>query len=372
MYSKLYLPENNIPVCLPRSTSRQKEQQQSLDQYLRVNYPQVASRAMSFLQTTSLVDNRNDVKVLNVLQGEIAHATSLQADIVLSTDATTCHVVALRSTSARLVPLVTVTHVDSIGYIPCLQSAMRGHIDYHQQPKIQMEIHMVGGFLDKRGTSQALSTFLISQFAELASLLKDQVHVILSTLCISSMNTTYLTSCPNSATPVARGLAIYPETGIVFMVNSISSFPSQHVGPAIALRTARLYSSSLYLKDTLYLIHDYNRNYDNFNSTTSSSVIRIQPFRYDVNRWLESLLQMTDQEMLFKTSTSPECEASDYCENIRKSIRFMQQVKCTDIFGPLLDQPLNFVRNNYTNSWNLDLKNLSDAGRSDFCKLFDN
>ena len=43
--------------------------------------------------------NKSDPRrIINVLQGEVAHATAEQADILVSDKATTCHILALRST----------------------------------------------------------------------------------------------------------------------------------------------------------------------------------------------------------------------------------------------------------------------------------
>jgi hypothetical protein len=341
-------------------------------------------------------DQKNSVKVLNVLQGEIAHASSLQADAVISTDATTCHIVAFRSTidtttasfkssisresspigkpstasTSTAPPLVTVAHVDKVGYTKSLYHSVQLHLDHHnkqqqenkeEKPRILMEIHIVGGFLDLKGASQMISTFLVTQIVELSNHFQhENMHFILSTVCISSMNTTsaltvdgmdsYMLSSDlanksMSLSPIVRGLGICPATGKIYMVNHC---PTYLLGPAIPLRTARLWSSATSLRgeDTLYLIHDKHNKVP-----SSSSTICILPFRYSShNEWLQSLLLMSDEEILLRTSTSPHCEGDHYCKSTREAIRFMQHVRCTDLFGQHLDQPLFYVRNKSENN----------------------
>jgi len=417
-FSRLHLPDDIVQkddngtlmktICLPNVENRPK---QHLDEYLSSHYPQLVSRSKKELLSSSFSsflggdDRKNSVKVLNVLQGEIAHATSLQADAVISTDATTCHIVAFRSTtdtttaslksnrsrasspidkpstgsSGTAPPLVTVAHVDKVGCTKSLYHSVRLHLDHHnkqqqehkeEKPRILMEIHIVGGFLDSNGVSQAISTFLITLIVEVANHFQhENMHFTLSTVCISSMNTTtaltvdgissymlsssefsypHLTNKTILLSPIVRGLGICPATGKIYNVNNCPTFL---LGPAIPLRTARLWSSSTSLcgDDTLYLIHSTH------NKEPSSSTICILPFQYSShNEWLQSLLQMSDEEILLRTSTSPHCEGDDYCTSIKDAIRFMQHVRCTDLFGPHLDQPMFYVRNqSESNKWDL-------------------
>jgi hypothetical protein len=73
-------------------------------------------------------------KVLNVLQSEVAHATSAQVDWLLSGDATTCHVVGLRSSSSsssrNSVALTSLAHLDEC-HVPSLDAIVQEHLHHH-------------------------------------------------------------------------------------------------------------------------------------------------------------------------------------------------------------------------------------------------
>ena len=114
-----------------------------------------------------LVTSTNSGRVLNVLQGEIAHCTPHQADVIVSDDATTCHVVSLwsryickdknhsyqqgynagneeecsKNTKKRGGAggdgaeslLASLTHIDGTGYRSCLREAVMEHFEYHSR-----------------------------------------------------------------------------------------------------------------------------------------------------------------------------------------------------------------------------------------------
>ena len=71
-------------------------------------------------------------RFLYVAQGEIAHCTPSQNHFLVSDRATTCHILALRSTSSNQEEaLCTLTHLDGPLYGPCLRSAVNEHAVYH-------------------------------------------------------------------------------------------------------------------------------------------------------------------------------------------------------------------------------------------------
>jgi hypothetical protein len=90
-----------------------------------------------------LITASNSGRVINVIQGEIAHCTPSQADILVSDDATTCHIVALRSICSRNIlgkdtVLATMTHLDGPGYETCLRDAVMEHIKHHNKGDLEM------------------------------------------------------------------------------------------------------------------------------------------------------------------------------------------------------------------------------------------
>ena len=207
-------------------------EKQALDEYLQ-SIPKVASRSHELLTSNAkcIQEDDDNVRYLNVLQGEMAHASSNEADVLCSSQATTCHIVALYSTCATdNLPLASLAHVDKVGYDGCLLSMVKEHIQHHEQktnhddfgfydeegneeveteqfiplndvclegplhdkpnsaPSIEMEIHLLGGFLDANGKSQELSTSLLLAFSKLAETFQDSVKMKIATAAISCMN----------------------------------------------------------------------------------------------------------------------------------------------------------------------------------------
>ena len=110
---RLYLPRRETAPC-------------SLDVYLQ-SIPTVASRSKQLLEQPSsaqvLKHAASSQKCLTVLQGEVAHASEEHTDLLVSGEATTCHIVALRSThSNSQSALASMAHVDRVDtYDECLE-----------------------------------------------------------------------------------------------------------------------------------------------------------------------------------------------------------------------------------------------------------
>lgn len=380
----------------------------SIDKYLS-SIPRVVSRSSelqlakeqpSFLDMTM---TSGGARVLNVLQGEVAHASTLQADYLVSAEATTCHVVVLRSTKSASVPLVSLAHVDK-AYDSCLEAMLKEHLHHHdraiaiekgedefgffmedeeeeeqliplndvaseqvplnnvfvepqqqqQAPSsgsflptptfvpekspsmpcfteaIEMELHMMGGFLDKDGTSQQLSTLLVERFNYLADKYKGRLRISLSTAAISCMNNT------QDSRPVNRGLGIDIATGEVFPLKS--TLPAHLEGPAVDIRSARAFCEEA--GHTLAIIHD----------STSNGQVRIQPFQYKAAEQLNVLLHVPDDVLLSVTSTSPDQESDQFCTNFRRTLSFVNTVPSETTFAN--GKPLAYSRSTSNlNEW---------------------
>jgi len=338
--------------------------------------------------TTALNTTTTTTRCLNVLQGEVAHASSLQTDVVVSAEATTCHIVALRSTTSVSVPVVSLAHVDQ-AYDSCLEAMVQEHIRHHhhhsnnsttttttttradsqvleeqdsdeygyfwdddeepteylEQVKgrpsededdhyhelIKMELHMLGGFLDKDGTSQELSTSLVTTFSYLAKKYRDKVRISLSTAAISCMNSSSsaadtTTTMPAAAAPKGRGLGIDIRTGKVFSVKT--TLPAHLEGPALEVRLARAWARACSTikgeKAALSVIHDTKSEHGH---------LRIEPFLYEPLETLNALLQVPDDVLLHYTSTSPECESAQFCGQLRRTLSFLNTVPKENVFG---------------------------------------
>lgn len=123
-----------------------------LKDYLR-RHPQLAQRARSLHRISELGPTLDDPaparkgqtqrqkprRILNVLQSEVAHATGLQVDYLVSAEATTCHVIGVQSSSSSSVSpyhhhnntkLTSLAHLDEC-HLPSLDAIVQQHLQYH-------------------------------------------------------------------------------------------------------------------------------------------------------------------------------------------------------------------------------------------------
>ncbi|KAL7450412.1 hypothetical protein ACHAWC_002331 [Mediolabrus comicus] len=185
------------------STRRRRlPQLMALDHYLATSVPQLTSSTQQLLFSShaaancdgshQVITSSNSGRVINVLQGEMAHCTPSQADVLVSDDATTCHILGLwsriccscscncggvqRAINERnkdgsvSTILASMAHIDSTGYQDCLKSAIDLHYGYHSSFQtsccdhkqgddeshlfvIEVYIHMMGGYNDDNATS---------------------------------------------------------------------------------------------------------------------------------------------------------------------------------------------------------------------------
>jgi Protein N-terminal asparagine amidohydrolase len=312
--------------------------------------PQIDAEALIETYATTSTDILTSTEsslsptVLYVAQGEIAHCTSSRTDILISDRATTCHLLALRSfsrheqstTTRKLLPLCTMTHLDQCTYDYCIRNAFETHYDYHhrcytstnitamQSVNIELDIHIVGGFLDTSGTSRTMSIWIMNLLADLA----DQYHarqpsmkMILRTACITAANHNH-----QHGGPIVRGLGINCRTGHIVAAHC------NNPGPAIRIRMARLWLNghgadecNLSLQSRLRLIQ-----------IPDSDLLMIEPLfpdgrccncRYlqsDLRVQIEQLLRIQDDTTLLKyCSTSPEYEEDDFCTSTRASFQYI-------------------------------------------------
>jgi len=287
----------------------------------------------------------SEKKILNVLQGEMAHAVPEQCDVMVSDDATTCHIVALRSyrdlNNKCSDIFASLTHIDDAHYEKCIRQMFLTHQKYYKEgfmngdSRIKLDIHVMGGFDDQDGTSREISESLISLFATIAKELKDMFKITIQTCAITSINDN------GCCAPIGRGFGIELETGVVFLAeveNSIS-------GPAVALRCARGWTANDGVHTpSLRIVHDVNKKHD--------GLIVVQPFKFEAFQDMDLLMNLPDDLMLQYTSTSPDVEKDNYCDNVRSTLRFLLNEKWRDYFGSKCDKPLVFRRSvKNVNEW---------------------
>lgn len=404
---RLYLPRRDTAPC-------------SLDVYLE-SVPEVADRTQRLFSEKNpqpLKEAALSQKCLTVLQGEVAHASEAQTDLLISAEATTCHIVALRSThnnnnqGEQGQALASMAHVDQPDvYEECLEKMVQQHLQHHldkvkdsesddygffmddddendsdddflsceimtmedeetdsrcssflpnpvagaqhrrsqslpsllpTMEPVEMELHIAGGYLDKEGTSQGLSTSLVHSFSRIADKYQGKLKISLSTAAISSMNNSNDNDGPRS-----RGLALNTHTGEVTPVTT--ALPSELDGPAMEVRSARLWSSSHRVQPELAVIH-----------TTAQDGITIHPFHYQARPQLDVLLKVPDPVLLKVTSTSPDYESDRFCNDLRRTLSFVNTVPVNQVFGGTVtgskqqqqQQPLRYSRSSGAlNAW---------------------
>eukprot|EP00557_Chaetoceros_sp_GSL56_P013698 CAMPEP_0176481442 /NCGR_PEP_ID=MMETSP0200_2-20121128/2821_1 /TAXON_ID=947934 /ORGANISM="Chaetoceros sp., Strain GSL56" /LENGTH=443 /DNA_ID=CAMNT_0017877645 /DNA_START=28 /DNA_END=1355 /DNA_ORIENTATION=- len=316
--------------------------------------------------------------VIYVHQREMAHASSRQYDnmgaILASDSATTCHIVAFRSVCVddnnntlrktndekkngkndELSFLATLCHFDSTDNLfPCLKHIIQHHVKYHEceddnddfaasSPTriCQMDIHMIGGYDDDQNTSSTLTHCLISSLAKLATQYKEILKLNLRTCIVGEFNTRYGIKESSRmddnggffheyfTSPIVRGLVMDVLSGKIHVL--LQHVDRSLVGPEPILRHARLWSSTSSssssdiaseVKDMM-VVHDYDKEQ-----------IILRPFTFHAFHGIEKLLSLPDCLLLEYTSTSPDCEADNFCDGIRKVCRYLMQTRVEDVFG---------------------------------------
>jgi hypothetical protein len=339
-----------------------------------------------------LITSANSGRVINVLQGEIAHCTASQADILVSDGATTCHIVALWSryidsksdegqdfidTIFNGSALATLTHIDGPGYERCVRDAIYEHIQYHSGQSwqitdnnytadvinswshqasfgkgiIDISIHVMGGFNDQNGSSIEISSSVLKTFAAVSSECNynsigrrlPQIRMTLKTCAVASAND------DGSRCPLGRGLGLEVATGSIFLaeVDDIAEdgdiVPGASAndgisaqGPAVTVRSVRLWASSFHLprskqENRLIVIHRPDSNF-----------LCIEPFFFGYHINAQRLLDYSDKKLLLATSTSPDVERNNFVGKVRVSLTYMNRNKSEKIFQ--LGRPIKFKR----------------------------
>ena len=230
---------------------------------------ELKSQPTRVLSSTTTLGQR----VINICQGEIGHVMAKQADIVVSDRATTCHVVAVRSTAFprnASNALVSLCHVDKAGYGGCLRDMIVRHRNDHGS-FCDVELHIVGGFSDFDGSSLAISEHLLRIFAQI-SLEEKDINIILRTCMVGCLND------DGFGSPIGRGLAMDVHSGSVFL----AAVDDTVAGPALVLRASRLWSSTT---DRAKLSTVHTEHCDDF---------VVEPFNLETFRGLNVLLSLPD------------------------------------------------------------------------------
>mmetsp|Transcript_8603 Transcript_8603/g.10864 ORF Transcript_8603/g.10864 Transcript_8603/m.10864 type:complete len:702 (+) Transcript_8603:142-2247(+) len=224
---------------------------------------------------TSTSSNSNSSSyppVIYAHQREVVYASNQQyhqQGAILTTDAaTTCHVLALRSTSTngkhsesgegnmnrdQTKILGSLCHLDSADYEACLEKIFETHVQFHHTSSnndkvninnmspnpnsIRMEVHIVGGYNDSKQTSieitHHLFTFLHKKALQYNSSSSSSCHpcrptiqVILQTCVVSKLNdiTSYTNHPTNSIDSLMKTIAATNPTSTAATNTSNNNF----------------------------------------------------------------------------------------------------------------------------------------------------
>ena len=305
-----------------------------------------------------------DAPVIYMHQGEIGHATSYQYNkrgaVLVSDAATTCHVLAFRSFRSNVNTHTrnehnadgkneyrifgSLCHLDSPEYESCLRNTVQDHMNYHQEDgrntldnststatsPICIEVHLVGGYNDAKGASSEITNAFFTLLKNLASEVTPHVvfHLKTCVVCglndsinyrIDTSNSNSNSNCASLSSPIMRGLAMDVNSGRIVLIKNVDG---ALLGPKPTLRRARLWC-----KDSrevcLNIVHHREQDF-----------ISIEPFVLKTFPDFHYFLKMPDDLLLEYTSTSPECEAENYCDEFRETARFLMSTNTEDVFGP--------------------------------------
>jgi len=354
-----------------------------------------------------LITSSNSGRIINVLQGEIAHCTPSQADILVSDDATTCHIVALRSCyvdmegenkmsqTANSKVLATMTHIDGPGYGASIRDAVNEHIKYHSMHSeqtisnsvedckescsyvenacngmIKMSIHIMGGFNDHGDSSIEITDDVLKTFAALSSECDDlatsgglpRMSMTLKTCAVSSSND------DGTGCPIGRGLAMEVATGNVFlaeveedrvrgapmMVASSIGTGGVSVDGNVQFLDARVRTSCVSAQGPTFTLRSTRLWASAFCSRPRKLALNviykpdrdylcITPFFFSPHPSASWLLSFDDDELLQKTSTSPAVEKPNFASNVRESLNYLNGTKSTMVFTRA-NMPVKFER----------------------------
>ena len=223
-----------------------------------------------------------------------------------SQDATTCHIMIMRSEYA-----VSVGHFDGSD----TQNGVKGMVEEIKRQSnrrtsgatdentIAIVVHLFGGFLDDRNISTKLLTELLTTLQQLSQ------TVNIRTACVDHINNE---SVNRRNQPIIYGVAIDLRNGDIFP----ATFSDK--GPGEILKHAKMFG-------------DCKKMFDIYNSDNRSIIIG--PYPYKTPYFAPAVLSLKDDQILEYFSTSPHCEPDDFVQATRKVFEFLiEQPDSTAIF----------------------------------------
>jgi protein N-terminal asparagine amidohydrolase len=369
-YYQKQTPSQQQRIYLPQQLLVQGQQQPNrtkklcIDDYLRC-IPQIVERNDELLANpVRYLSPSCKERFVYVAQAEVAHATSQQCDVLVSDRATTCHILAIRSTTTTsnndnnaTVVLGSMAHMDGTCYEDGIRDMIQQHRLQHQSHyetnikttlltmMVHMDVHILGGY--HCDASRDISNWIMTLLSQLAMEHRHWLRMTLGTCAISSMNDN------GHACPMGRGLGLDLKTGRVSLAKVVDR---QTSSPALAMRSARLWTITT-LPDgrrrrrrQLGLIHAF-----------SDETIRIDPIllpssssssaTWKLISQVDLLLRLPNHVLVQLVSTSPHAEEDidEFCHDVRETLECLKQTTTATSNDP----PLIFRRVASTNVWKL-------------------
>jgi hypothetical protein len=260
-------------------------------------HPQLLQRTEALLPQDGL-GRTGPVKLLYVKQQEWAVAAPGQGlDAVVSDEATTCHIVALRNRTTGAVALAHLDSPMSVRGMAALEAAVAG--ETRPGDGEALDVYIAGGYMEP--SAEALSAALLQYLA------CDGARTY--SLQVARMSSSNTAEALGVQGPVCRSLGIWLSDGAAFS----GPLPEAARGPARQLRGARMWGSRPPTDEPLTQVP----------YLPASSEVVIVPYRFLPRPWLAQLLALNDRELLQRTSTSPELEGPTFVADMRATLAML-------------------------------------------------
>ncbi|RWS01287.1 protein N-terminal asparagine amidohydrolase-like protein, partial [Dinothrombium tinctorium] len=280
-------------------------------------YPSLKESARPLLSQTH--KSITSLGSLYVLQREYAVVSpnDKYISIVGTDNTTTCCSVIVRHSGSGVTSL---GHFDGSGLENAVSEMVRKVQEYStiSGELGVLELHIVGGFLDKRGYSETLAMQLLYAFH------RQLAHIHLVTACTCDLNNVLR---GNTNYPIIYGISVNIKTGEIF--------PSTFVekGPEFALRSSRIFAGGS---------SDMQEVYE-----TQMFIFKINPFNYEPMRGIELWLNEGDDFILQHLSTSPEAEPPHFVTDVKSALSFIHQNPFPSVTVFPENRPLYFRKDEF-------------------------
>ncbi|KAM4697580.1 protein N-terminal asparagine amidohydrolase [Rhinophrynus dorsalis] len=254
-------------------------------------HPQLEVRAKAL--TSQLTQSVGPKGFLYVQQREFAVTTPNDRFISIlgSEDATTCHIVVLRHTGSGATCLAHCDGSDTENEVAAILHSVNSLTRNSEGGRL--ELHLVGGFIDKRRLSQKLSSELLKAFDNQT----DDIYLI--TYCVSELNDKEENGVHF---PIIYGVAVNVKTAELFKATFQDRRPDED------LRSAYILTGGM-------MVNIYD---------SKTEHLSIGPYSWTPFPNIDFWLEQEDDLILEYFSTSPEAEPPNFVTHIRSTLAFLK------------------------------------------------